>query len=246
MAMDRIGLAGQLRDLGLRRGDAVMVHSSFKSLGIRDPELILSALLEMLGESGTLLMPALSYQQDPPAVHDTNATPSCVGFLAEYVRKRPGTLRSVHPTHSVCGLGGQAHAWLDDHILDNTPCGPHSPFSKLPLHKAKILMIGCGLEPNTMLHAVEELVRPPYLFDPPLTYTITDAQQNTFQKEYIPHNFRGVIQRYDRVEGLLSGDAIRAGAVGNAKSYLLRSEILFPAALARLQDDPWYFVDRES
>jgi aminoglycoside N3'-acetyltransferase len=56
-------LIDRLRSLGLRRRDVVMVHSSFKALGIAAPELIIVALLETLGESGALLMPALSYEQ---------------------------------------------------------------------------------------------------------------------------------------------------------------------------------------
>lgn len=94
-------LAEQIRHSGVERGDIVLVHSSFKSLGIRDPEEFILAMLEVLGEYGTLLMPSLSYQQHPPHIHSTNTTPSCVGFLSEYFRTRAGTVRGQHPTHSV-------------------------------------------------------------------------------------------------------------------------------------------------
>jgi aminoglycoside 3-N-acetyltransferase len=241
--VDKKALVNQLQHIGLKRDDVVMVHSSFKSLGIQDPELIIGALLETLGEHGTLLMPSLSYLQDPPARHDTNLTPSCVGFLVEYFRCRAGTLRSVHPTHSVCGMGDQVHEWLGDHIEDNTPCGPHSPFSKLLHRRGKILMIGCGLKPNTIMHAIEEMALPPYLLGAPRVYTITDSQGKTFDKEYIPHNFTGVVQRYDRVEGILSGETLSAGILGNAKVFLIQADTLCQAALNRLQVDPYYFVD---
>ncbi len=243
--MDQSTLVSQLRALGLKRGDVVMVHSSFKSLGIKDPELILQALLETLGETGTLLMPALSYLQEPANIHNTNLTPTCVGFLAEYFRRRTGTLRSVHPTHSVCGVGAQVHAWLDDHIEDRTPCGPHSSFHKLLHSTGKILMLGCGLEPNTAMHAIEEHAPPPYLFAPPMVYTITDTNRRTFEKEYIPHLFQNVIQRYERVAGLMTSAALSKGMVGQAPSYLIRGEALFEVALPRLRSDPFYFVDRQ-
>ena len=55
---------------------------------------------------------------------------------------------------------------LCDHVQDNTPCGQNSPFNRLIENAGKILMIGCGLTPNTTMHAVEEYVRPPYLFGP--------------------------------------------------------------------------------
>ncbi len=243
--MDQSTLVNQLQTLGVHEGDVLMVHSSFRSLGLKDPELILRSLLQALGESGTLLMPALSYTQQPPNLHDNRVTPACVGFLPEYFRLRPGTLRSLHPTHSVCGVGAQVHAWLDDHIEDRTPCGPHSPFNKLFQRGGKILMIGCGLEPNTTMHAIEEYAVPPYLFAPPMIYTLTDSTGRTFDKEYIPHDFwQGrAVQRYDRVEGILSAPALAEGNIGYAKSHLIQAQALFPAALNCLKADPFYFVD---
>jgi aminoglycoside 3-N-acetyltransferase len=238
-------LTEQLHNIGLAQGDVVMVHASFKALGIPDPEGIILALLETLGESGTLFLPALSYLQQPPNVHDTNRTPACVGFLSEYFRCRSGTQRSLHPTHSVCGVGRRAQDWLDDHFQDHTPCGPHSPFNKLLHHHGKILMIGCGLEPNTTMHAIEEYIQPEYLFNPPMTYTITDARSQIFEKVYIPHNFweGRAVQRYDRVEGILDENGLRSGRLGNAKTYLIQAEALYQAAMEHMRANPFYFVD---
>lgn len=236
-------LAADLRQLGLRAGDTVMVHSAFKSLGVTDPEVIIEALLEVLGEEGTLLMPALSYQQQPPLVHDTRRTPSCVGFLPEYFRKRPGTRRSLHPTHSVCGLGRRVDELLNDHLYDCTPCGWHSPFNKILHLPGKILMLGCGLKPNTTMHAIEEYVQPPYLFSTPRVYTLTDENGYTFEKQYIPHGFQDVAQRYDRIIRLLDPPALEIGKVGAALAHLIDCAALFPAALGALQRDLFYFVE---
>src|ERR1051326_2272897 len=145
-------LQAQLECLGLQCGDVVLVHSSFKSFGIPNPEEIVRALLDVIGPGGTLLMPALSYRQEPAHTHDTRRTPSCVGFLTEYFRKRTGTIRSLHPTHSVCGAGSRAQELLADHGRDDTPCGAHSPFNILTETGGKILLIGCGLRPNTTMH----------------------------------------------------------------------------------------------
>lgn len=243
--MDLVTLVSQLQALGLGRGDVVIVHASFKALGVKEPELILMALGEVLGNTGALLMPALSYLQQPPDIHDTNLTPTCVGFLSEYFRRRPGTVRSLHPTHSVCGVGAQLSSWLGDHLEDCTPCGPHSPFYKILHAPGKILMLGCGLAPNTAMHALEEHAPPPYLFAAPKIYTMTDASRRTFEKEYIPHNFQGVTQRYDRLADLLADSDMSRGMVGNAPSFLIRGEALLEAPLARLRAEPFYFVDRQ-
>src|SRR3954454_14179811 len=100
----QINLASLTHDLHtivLQSRDVVLVHASYRSLGINHPETLIQALLQVIEDSGTLLFPALSYRQTPPTVHNTRTTPSCVGFLPEYFRVRPGTRRSLHPTHSV-------------------------------------------------------------------------------------------------------------------------------------------------
>ena len=108
-------------------------------------------------------------------------------------------------------------------------------------------MIGCGLEPNTTMHAIEEYIQPAYLFNSPQTYTITDSQRRTFEKVYIPHHFyRGrAVQRYDRVEGILNEAALSSGILGNAKAYLIQAEPLFQAALECMRSDPLYFIELE-
>jgi aminoglycoside 3-N-acetyltransferase len=241
--INRASLVADLRSIGLRSGDKVMVHSSFKSLGIREPETIIQALLVVLGENGTLLLPALSYLQQPPLVHDTRTTPTCVGYLTEYFRTRPGVTRSLHPTHSVCAIGASVDELLGDHGADATPCGEHSPFHKLLHRSGRILMLGCGLRPNTTMHAIEEYARPPYLFGDPLIYTITDANGHIFQKQYVHHGFKGYAQRYDRAEAVLDAAQLRRGMVGNASSYLIDSHALHTQALVQLRSDPFYFVE---
>jgi len=236
-------LVSQLHDLGVEAGDQLMVHSSFRSLKVDDPEIVVLSLLEALGPEGTLLMPALSYMQQPDHIHDARKTPSCVGHLSEYFRVRQGTLRSIHPTHSVCAVGPGAVELLDYHILDKTPCGLNSPFNLLLHRKGKILMLGCGLVPNTSMHAIEEYVRPPYLFgSQPKVYTITDSSGDTFRKAYIPHSFRDTSQRYDRVSEILETPALRVGKVGAATCHLIKAEALFQAVLEKLNQDPFYFV----
>lgn len=141
--------------LGVRPGGVLMVHSSLRALGNvpGGAEMVIQGLLSALGENGTLLMPALTYERVIPTcpVFDVRQTPSNVGIIPETFRKREGTRRSIHPTHSVCALGPLAAALLDPHIEDNTPCGPHSPFHTMPEHGGQILMLGCGLEPNTSM-----------------------------------------------------------------------------------------------
>lgn len=236
-------LSADLAALGVRRGDVLLVHSSFRAIGAADPEAVIGRLLEALGPDGTLLLPALSYLQQPIDVHDTRTTPACVGFLPEYFRTRSGTIRSLHPTHSVCGVGARAAELLADHFEDDTPCGPHSPFRHLIEIGGKVAMLGCGLRPCTIMHAIEEYVGPPYLFGGRRTYTITDAEGAVRRRAYTIHGFRGFGQRYDRIAGILAPPDLVEGPFGNGTAHVVDAAALCRTARARLLEDPFAFVE---
>ena len=239
-------LKADLLALGVRPGGVLLVHSSLRALGPEHhPELVVQGLLAALGAHGTLLMPALSYASVGAfqPVFDARHTPSCVGGLTEFFRAQAGAQRSLHPTHSVCGLGPQAGALLAGHERDSTPCGPHSPFARLPHLQGQILFLGCGLTPNTSMHAIEEQVEPPYLYGPPIDYTLRRIDGSEFQMRVRSHNFKGWAQRYDRVAGVLDGSALRSGPVLQASAYLLEAASLWPTALAKLREDPLCFVE---
>lgn len=240
-------IAGELQDAGVRPGGVVLVHSSLRALGALPggAETVVQGLLRVLGDAGTLLMPALSYdivRPDAP-FFDVAQTPSNVGALPEYFRTRPGTLRSVHPTHSVCGIGALAEELLADHLLDATPCGAHSPFARLPQAEGQVLMLGCGLRPNTSMHAVEELVAPPYLYGPEVTYHLRLLDGTERKKVYRKHGFAGHAQRYDRLGPLLRGDGLHVGRCLQATVHCIESPVMWRVALAALRFDPLYFVD---
>ncbi|UCC63216.1 MAG: AAC(3) family N-acetyltransferase [Anaerolineae bacterium] len=241
-------IADNLLALGVRRGGVLLVHVSLSAMGrvAGGAETVIQGLLQALGPEGTLLMPALSYEIVTPEnpVFDVLRTPSNVGAVPEFFRTRPGTRRSVHPTHSACGVGPLAEALLGEHILDDTPCGPHSPFRRLRDVGGQILMLGCGLEPNTSMHGIEELVEPPYLFGSMLGYCLVLADGRVQHKIYRPHDFIGWVQRYDRVGALLNQDGLKRGAVLAARTYLLEASALWDAVLTVLRRDPLYFVDR--
>lgn len=240
-------LVNDLLTLGVRPGGVLLVHSSLRSLGPLPggAENAIRALLAALGPQGTLLMPALSYAtvRSSRPIFDARQTPSCVGALTEAFRTRPGTLRSIHPTHSVCGTGRLAGELLGSHERDTTPVGPYSPFSHLPGVNGQILFLGCGLRPNTSMHGIEEKIEPPYLFADPLDYQITRMDGSYKTMRVRRHGFQGWEQRYDRLQTVLAEPDLRRGRVLQADCDLVESAVMWPAALRALRADPLYFVD---
>lgn len=234
--------------LGIHRGGVLLVHSSLRSLGVvpGGAESVIEGLLNVLGHDGTLLMPALSYEhvtRENP-YFNVNKTPSNVGALPEFFRLRKGTFRSVHPTHSVCAVGLLALHLLEHHSEDSTPCGSNSPFHLLPKYDGQILMLGCGLKPNTSIHAIEELIEPPYLYNPSLDYHLTFVDGTHITKTYKSHNFGGWEQHYERVEQVMTEPSLRRGHILNAECYLIEARSLWDSALVALRQDPLYFVSK--
>ncbi|MGH8623853.1 MAG: aminoglycoside N(3)-acetyltransferase [Gammaproteobacteria bacterium] len=173
----RASLAEDLAKLGIRRGDAVLVHSSLSSLGwvCGGATAVVQALLDVMGPEGTLAVPAqTAYNRDPSAWCDPNMpeswwptirehlpaydpalTPShAVGAIAERVRTWPGALRSAHPQTSFAALGRHAASVIENHTLDSQ-LGEASPLARLEELDGRILLLGVGFDSCTAFHLGE-------------------------------------------------------------------------------------------
>lgn len=177
MAADIDDIAGDLSRLGLGPGQTVMVHASLSALGPIEggPGAVVDALLRVLGPDGTLVMPAFRTGPCLPGIvhkagieviraaqtalppYDPAATPSEMGAVAEAFRRRPGVLRSPHPTMSVAALGPRAAHVVAPHALAWAQ-GPESPLERLHAMDARCLLLGVGFGRLSMLHYAEFLV----------------------------------------------------------------------------------------
>jgi aminoglycoside 3-N-acetyltransferase len=244
-------IAEDLAALGVRKGDVLLVHSSLKSLGRPEctPQIVIEGLLAALGSKGTLLLPALSYATVGPMqknmTFDLVNTPSCVGAIPEWFRTSfPGVRRSVHPTHSVCVVGARAAEMIEGHQLDTTPCGPHSAFHRLPKVGGKLLMLGCGLRPNTSMHAIEELAQPPRFLGDLYEYQIilpggSRTTMNVQRHSFVNQNLH---QRYDRLGPLMSAPQMKTGKVLAAEAHLFDAAAMWRVALEALAKDGFFFA----
>ncbi len=235
-------------NLGIEKGDTLLVHSSLRSLGGATPDEVIEGLLEAIGDEGTLVFPALSYMHCNPnqTKFDYYGTPSNVGALPEYFRTQvKGVKRSICPTHSCCALGKNAEYVTSGHILDKTPCGENSPFRRVMNLGGKILFLGCGMRPNTSMHAVEELSVPDYLFGDSFEYEITDADGNAQKITCAAHNFKGVEQRYERLADLLTGDELKVGSILSSQCHLVKTVPMWEKADKKYREDPHYFIEKD-
>ena len=162
---------------GLKKGDALIVHGSLKALGFvfGGAETVVSALLEVIGDEGTLMSPAQTWKNLDPStgVHwlqpqewwplfrehwpafNKDVTPSIgMGAIAEMVRTWPNAKRSDHPARSFSAIGKHAKHLTDQHDLKNI-FGEGSPLAKLYALDGKIVLLGVDHNKNTSLHLAE-------------------------------------------------------------------------------------------
>ena len=236
-------MRGQLRALGISPGDVLFVHASMKAIGTPlPPETVLKTLYEAVCPGGTLLLPAFTYETVTPKtpVFDSRESEPCVGLLPRTFFHMPGVVRSIHPTHSVCALGADAVRLTKDHVLDETPVGPHAPLMQLPACGGKLLFIGDILHACTFMHGVEERVGTDYVLTrEKIRYIVDGAPRMLYG-----HDFRGWQQEYPRIRNILGPDALRCGSFGEAPCYLIDAAALLDAASRKLREDMHYFVSR--
>lgn len=254
MNMDFEKIKYDLSRLGVCAGDKIMVHSSFKSLGKVDGGVMtfIDALKDTVTTEGTLFFPTFTYdcvnRSNP--VFDVESTVSHVGIIPEIFRKTDGVKRSVHPTHSLAVWGKGRDEFIKDHCKDNVCVGENSPLFKLKNADGKILMVGCGITHNTLIHGVECFYKPPYAFKVDYSnpkyyrkYVCIDENDNVTRREFF-HEFMeesGWYQDYNKLKNLID---IKEGKILDATCYLMDAKSVWDAVLKKMQEDPYYFVSR--
>jgi len=170
-----------LHALGVVNGDILIVHSSLSAFGtvFGAQEAVVHALLKAVGDNGTVVMPAFTWENDDPTNYENppmptewhevfredmlpfnkDTTPVFVhglGIIPEYFRTYPGTLRSDHPYVSFSANGRYAKQIVENHAL--TPSqGMDSPLGTLYNLGAKILLLGVDYDCCTAFHLSEAL-----------------------------------------------------------------------------------------
>jgi aminoglycoside 3-N-acetyltransferase len=162
-----------INKLGLRKGSVVYIHSSVDKMYLNFSYFELYAMLkDIVGEDGTLIFPTSQiktraedfFNANPEYIFDVKKTPSIRGMLSEIARRDKKSIRSLHPTNSVVGVGRLANEFIYEQHTDIYPCGIKSPLYKLTQNGGIIIGLGVDTEYLTFVHAVEDVMAEKFPF----------------------------------------------------------------------------------
>jgi aminoglycoside 3-N-acetyltransferase-4 len=237
-SLSRAALVAQLQAIGVRRGDVLLVHTSFRAVRPVDggPEGLIDALLAAVGPEGTLVMPSWTGRDDEP--FDPGATPAApdLGIVADRFWRRPGVLRSNHPF--ACAAAGPRAATI---VADPLPLPPHIPASPVGrVHEldGRVLLLGVGHDADTTLHLAELMAGVPYRVRNRCT-VLEDGRLRRIEYGENDH----CCMRFALADEWLRGAGLQSeGRVGHADARTARSRDIVALAVPRLREDPLLFL----
>jgi aminoglycoside 3-N-acetyltransferase len=183
VSIDRRELKDYLRQIGVVEGALVMAHTSVSQLQFTEnnkpvpggflaaANCLVNDLLELVGPTGTLVMPTHAHYQvedallpeekREQAIYYNPQTTSCaVGLANELFWRRKGVLRSMHPYNSLAAYGPLAEELLHDNLnrMKPLPHGVYSGYYRFSQKNGLVISIGVALADSmTLIHSPEEV-----------------------------------------------------------------------------------------
>ena len=157
--MNKQDLIKAFRGIGIEKGMALEVHSSLSSFGHVEggADAVIDALMECVGEEGSLFMPALRLSPELPLTEEDkamgitvkikvlpeNADRTAMGLIADTFRRRPDVVTSTGVIRT-SGWGKHAQEALTgglDYVINNG---------------GKALLLGVDIYKLTAMHYMED------------------------------------------------------------------------------------------
>lgn len=243
-----------LQEMNLKPSDAIVVHSSMKSIGNVEggADTVVDAFMEYFSE-GLVMVPTHTWKQmsEEYNVFDPETEPSCVGAITNVFRKKEGVVRSLHPTHSIAAYGKTAEEYIKGEEKLTTPCAPEGCWGRLKDINAKILLVGVTHARNTFIHAVEEMFDVPERFTAePVGFNIK-MQDGTLKPVRVYRHYNRftahISESYDKLlEGYEATGAAKKVSFGDAECILCDAKKIYEVTGKVLKKEKNCFIERES
>ncbi|EAK0446128.1 aminoglycoside N(3)-acetyltransferase [Campylobacter lari] len=238
-----------LKNLGIKQGDILFVHSEIYNFGIplvTPKELLrifLDCFFEVIGKEGTLIMPTFTYSFCDGKDYDKINSKTKVGVLNEFFRLQPGVKRTNDPIFSCAIKGAKEDLFLQDH---DSCFGENSVFDILTKNNGKIILFGNENLGITYIHYIEEKFGVSYRYFKRFNGNIIDELGNKYQKniKYYVRNIEKKSRAYQKkyFEILRKYTIIKEDQFANSKIASINVKDFFTIIIEYLQIDENYFA----
>ncbi len=226
-----------LTELGLERGDVVLVHSDLRRLDkprnlVKLPncgaDMIIDAFLETVGPDGVVVFPTFTNcfvpKEPGPAgqVYDPAETPSRVGSITNIFRQRGESVRSLQPTHPVSAIGSRAEEFCQG-PEDQSTFDRRGAWGKMYDWDGWICFFGTDHRTNTTVHVVEDWMALPYMATAAAMVKGADGEPQRVTVTMSPAGPRDFYRRDSKSAQLLEASGIvRHRQIGSAPVSLMK------------------------
>lgn len=243
--------------LGLKKGDAVLVHSDIFRIGMikgcdRKEEYLatlFNIFLKVIGKKGTLAVPAFFYEYGRwAAPYDMKSSPvsSQLGIFSQYVAGLPQAVRSPNPIAALAAIGFNAKYICRGGT--GSAYGIDSPWDRLMKCNAKMIFFGADLSAMTFCHYVEHMVGVPHIYNKIFSAPVSEkgkkiklliCAQVRYLKFGIEYDAEANTRKFEQ------GKVVKKIKIGNGAIRYLSCERVFEFLKEKLKNNPYYFLKKE-
>lgn len=204
----------------------------------------LDVIVSVIGEKGTLVVPAFSYSFCNNEKFIPETTKGVGGLFSEYVRNHPKAIRSLDANFSVSALGKYAK-----YFTENPPThsfGKNSFWQKLLEKNGKICRFNLPPNFNTFIHYIERFFSVPYRYNKDF-FGIIKINERQIQTKFT-HFVRDLdnsktLPDLSELEKILMMSNLRfASTLGRGKIYCLNTKDIFDEVYIRIKNNPYFLT----
>jgi len=238
-------LISDLQNIGIKKGELLHLKVSLRAIGKIDggPNTLIEALLETVGEKGTIVIDAFINAYPLPLSKDdknkiaNNKTPSYAGALANAMINYPQAERSKHPIQKFAAIGFKAKELCDSHTDKS---GGYDLVHQMAKLNAKNLTIGKNVVGVGTTHvAIEIMNLKRKEINKGVNYITEKGEVKLATINWnggCGRGFPNFIPLYIEKNGL-----INKGKIGNAQSILTSMKKTLEIEIEKLKEDNKFF-----
>ena len=237
-----------LENLGIQKGDTLLLRAALSKIGLKKnklSELLIPAFFDILGKSGTVIVPSFTKTYLFPFINKKNTftenTKSYTGFLSHLFKNHVDSIRSSHPTNSFIGIGKNSKSILFKH---NEFSSCFSIIKDIIQLNGKLINIGCiETSPgfSTAHYAQHNLkLSKKNIFSKKLgSYFYKNNQNKLFLREDCHGCSKGFGNFYPLYR---QNNLLKEGSVGKAKSMIINADKAYQLEYKVLKQNPKFII----